>query len=117
MRARAKRLTDEIAQAALRDFRAGLKDLYGTMPPDLVVYGSYARDEATEDSDLDLLLVYSTPVNASLEIKRLVSLLADINLRYGMLLSVLPVSAAAYRESQGPFWRNVRREGVPVDAG
>ena len=46
MRARAKRLIDEIAQAALRDFRAGLKDLDGAMPPDLVVYGSYARDEA-----------------------------------------------------------------------
>ncbi len=117
MRVSAKGLTDEIAQAALRDFQAGLKDLYDGAPPDLVVYGSYAREEATEDSDLDVLLVYSRPVDASLEIKRLVALLADLNLRYGVLLSVLPVSMTAYRESQGPFWRNVRREGIPVSAG
>jgi uncharacterized protein len=109
-----KGLTDPLVQVALREFLAGLSRLYAGMPPDLVAYGSYARNEATEDSDLDLLLVYSRPVNPSLEIRHLVSLLADLNLRYGVLFSVLPVSADAYQQAQGPFWRNLRREGVPI---
>ncbi len=53
-------------------------------------------------------------MNPSQEIRRVVPLLAELNLRYGMLLSVLPQSSAEYEEGEGPFWRNVRREGVFV---
>ena len=82
-----------------------------------MAFGSYARGEATQESDVDLLLLYAYPVNPSQEISQLVSLLADLNLRYGLLISVLPMSDREYREAEGPFWRNVRREGVAIDAG
>ncbi len=108
-------LDDDLVRLTLRDFQAGLVSVYGSEAPDVVVYGSYARGEATEDSDLDLVLVFTRPVNPSEEIRQIVPLLADLNLRYGMLLSVLPVSREEYREGEGPFWRNVRREGVQLD--
>lgn len=111
-----KRLEDRPVRQALRELEAGLLDLYSSYPPRLVVYGSYARDEATQDSDLDLLLLYSHPVNASLEIGRIVPLLAELNLRYGLLISVLPVSEHDYREGKRPFLRNVRQEGVAIGA-
>jgi len=38
-------------------------------------------------------------------------ILADFNLRYGVLLSVLPVDENTLKTAEGPFWRNVRREG------
>jgi len=109
-------LEDKTVRLALHELETGLQELYGSYSPGLVVYGSYARDEATEDSDLDLLLLYSHPVNASLEIGRIVPLLAELNLRYGLLISVLPVSEHDYREGKGPFLRNVRQEGVAIDA-
>lgn len=108
-------LDDDLARLTLRDFQAGLASLYGTEAPTIVAYGSYARHEATEDSDLDLLLVFARPVTSSEEIRQVAPLLAELNLRYGMLLSVLPVSRDEYQEGEGPFWRNVRREGVPID--
>ncbi len=49
-------LADEVARAALREFQTGLQDLYGGTPSHPVVYGSDARDKATEDPDLDGLL-------------------------------------------------------------
>ncbi len=112
----AQRLKDELVQLTLRDFQAGLQLLYPKAPPDIIVYGSFARGEATEDSDLDLLLLYSRPVDTSREIMHLASLLADLNLRYGMLISVLPVSMSDYKRAEGPFWRNVRREGMAINA-
>jgi uncharacterized protein len=112
-----KQLEDRPVRLALRELKVGLLGLYGSYPPRLVAYGSYARDEATEDSDLDLLLLYSRPVNPSHEIARIVPLLAALHLQYGLLISVLPVSERDYRESEGPFWRNVRQEGVAIHAG
>jgi len=112
-----RQLEDGSVRLALDELEAGLQELYGSHSPGLVIYGSYARDEATEESDLDLLLLYPYPVNASREIARVVPLLAELNLRYGLLVSVLPVSEHDYRERQSPFWRNVRQEGVAIHAG
>lgn len=100
---------------ALRDLRTGLTEHYGSDSPSLVVYGSHARGDATKDSDLDVLLVYNHPVSPSLEIAQLVYLLADLNIRHDLLISILPVSAEDFRKAKGPFWRNVRREGVTVN--
>ncbi len=101
-------------QSALRDFGTGLELTYGLQRPLVVVYGSYPRGEANEDSDLDLLLLFSEPVNASREIDNLSSLLAELNLKYGLLLAVFPAWVGDYREGAGPFWRNVRREGIAL---
>jgi hypothetical protein len=43
-------------------------------------------------------------------------ILAKINLRYGELVSVLPVSAKDYQVRNTPFWVNIRQEVVSIDA-
>ena len=42
---------------ALSRFRAALEGRFGNRLRELVLYGSYARGEATEDSDVDVLVV------------------------------------------------------------
>gem|GEM_PF-4965256 len=41
-------------------------------------------------------------------------ILADFNLTYGVLISLLPVSAGAWRAAQGLFWGQVRREWIEI---
>jgi len=71
---------------ALRDLQAALRQLYGPQAPRLLLYGSYARGEANEASDVDVLLVYPEQVPAGGEIQRLCGILADLNLRYQVLI-------------------------------
>jgi uncharacterized protein len=78
----------------------------------LWLYGSQARGDAGPESDIDLLLVLADPQRPALEIDRIVDILADFNLRYGVLLSVLPVAEPWLQEGGGPFWRQVRAEGI-----
>ncbi len=102
-------------QAALKNFSDSLQGIYGSDAPQLVIYGSEARGQATGTSDIDILLVYERAVNPGEEIRRLSAVLADINLDYDLLISVLPVAEAEYQTATGPFWRNVRREGVMLE--
>ena len=98
--------------AILRELSAALRGRYGDRYVGLWLYGSEARGEAHAESDVDVLLVLRETSHPTREIDRIADILADFNLRYGVLLSVLPVAEDALKTAEGPFWRNVRREGI-----
>jgi uncharacterized protein len=101
-------------QAALRDLQAALRRMYGRRAPRLLLYGSYARGDAIQASDVDVLLLYPQRTPPGSEIQRLGGILADLNLRYQVLISVLPASRDDLQTAQGAFWDNIRREGIAL---
>ena len=100
--------------AVLGELADALRKRLGSRFAGLWLYGSQARGSAGPESDIDLILLLRTMERPGPEIDRIVDILADLNLRYGVLLSVLPVEAAQLAQAPGPFWRNVRREGRPA---
>lgn len=96
----------------LQTFSAALRERYRDQFVGLWLYGSQARGEARSESDVDLLLILREVSRPGREIDRIADLLTDFNLRYGVLLSVLPVDEQTLKTAEGPFWRNVRREGI-----
>ena len=105
---------EPVFQLALRDLRTGLRQIYDTRMPSVVLYGSYARNEAHEESDIDVLLLFSEDIRPGAEITRVSQLLADLNLHYEVLISVVPTTQNRYQSAEGPFWKNVRREGIEI---
>lgn len=97
-----------------KEFRAALERLYGQRLIKVILYGSWARNEATEDSDVDLLVVLEGDVQPGKEIGRMIDIITDINLKHNVLLSVYPASDRDYKSLKSPLLMNVRREGVPA---
>jgi len=89
-----------------------LQALYRERFVGLWLYGSQARGDASPESDIDVLLVLTGLDRPALEIDRYAGILADLNLRHGVLLSVIPVAQPELLEASGPFWRNARAEGI-----
>jgi predicted nucleotidyltransferase len=102
-------------QMALRELKNFLDKIYRPNSPEMWVYGSYVRQEETLQSDIDVLLLYPKKIHAGQEIERISPVLAELNLRYQFLISILPVSRTDYQQSSGVFWNNVRRERVHLD--
>ena len=100
----------------LRELQRALHQVYGAGAPIAIVYGSQARRNANAASDIDVLLIYPGEIRPGREIQRLRDVLARINLRYGELITVLPVSEKHYQVGNTPFWVNIRKEGVSIDA-
>lgn len=98
--------------AILRELSTALRGRYGDRYVRLWLYGSEARGEAHAESDVDVLLVLREISHPTREIDRITDILADFNLRYGVLISILPVAEDMLKTAEGPFWRNVRREGI-----
>ena len=96
----------------IKEFRKRAEELYGGRLKNIILYGSYARGHATEDSDIDLAVVLEGDVSPGREIDRLIDIITEINLNYGTLLSVYPVSEKDYDSLNSPLLLNIRREGI-----
>ena len=98
----------------LQEFRKKIEALYGERLADIILYGSWARGEATDESDIDVLVVLKGEVVPGREIDRMIDIITELNLEYGVLISVHPVSERDYSTLNSPLLLNVRREGVPA---
>jgi len=99
---------------ALEELKASLAEIYGPRFQGVYLYGSYARGDFRESSDIDLLILLSGPVNPYAEINRLSELLSDLCLRYDVLITVFPVPVEWLEQRKSPLFENVRREGVAL---
>jgi hypothetical protein len=99
-------------QEAVRKLETGLRDLYGERFRGLLLYGSYARGDAREGSDVDLLLLLEGSVNPAREILHLQDVEWPLSLEYDTVLSVMPVSAEAFEKAETLFLRAVRKDAV-----
>ncbi|MBI5233236.1 MAG: nucleotidyltransferase domain-containing protein [Deltaproteobacteria bacterium] len=98
----------------LSELKAELRRLYKDRLASVVLYGSYVREEADIDSDIDVAVVLNGKVLPGKEIDRMIDVITDINLKHNTLISVYPVSASSFRTVKSPLLLNLRSEGVKV---
>ncbi|MBU0488404.1 MAG: nucleotidyltransferase domain-containing protein [Bacteroidetes bacterium] len=79
----------------------------------LIVYGSYARGDNTETSDIDLLVLLEQDVVNRTDQKRIKYPLYDIEFSTGIIISPLVFSKKIWEtvHCKTPFYENVTREG------
>jgi len=98
----------------LKEFRAAVEVLYKERLKSIILYGSWARDEATDDSDIDLVVVLAGEVGPCEEIDRMADIFTDLNLEHNVLIAVYPVSESDFDKVESPLLINVRKEGIAV---
>ena len=105
---------DERIRSIVQRVKGFLEKKYGSRLRAVILYGSHARGTATEDSDVDLLVVVDDTLRPD-EVRRSLSdLLLDILLEEGELVSVVVLPESFYKSYNSPFLLNVKGEGVPV---
>ncbi|MCX6578668.1 MAG: nucleotidyltransferase domain-containing protein [Candidatus Aminicenantes bacterium] len=83
----------------------------------IILFGSYARGEHDNESDIDILVLVDDE-----EPKRynneLVDFEVDLTIKYGVLPSIIIRNTHYFNENKGviPFYRNVEQEGVEIYA-
>jgi len=98
----------------LSDIKEILKDLYKDRLKQVILYGSYARNEQREDSDIDLAIIIQGDIHPFEEIDRIVDKIYDFELEHNVLFSIHPISYDKFENNNNIFLANVKEEGVSI---
>ncbi|MFC0181427.1 Nucleotidyltransferase domain-containing protein [Pseudarcicella hirudinis] len=97
------------------DLKASMSELYGENFDKLILYGSYARGDFNEDSDIDfLLLLKNKEVKFGNEIIKIGKYRSNLGLKHGTKLSIFPISSYKFNSTEKLFYQNIKREGIEL---
>lgn len=99
---------------AVNNFIEGIRELYGEELEEIILYGSRARGDADEESDIDLLVVLKDFDDFWKEFRKISDLSSEVSYNYEVVLSAIPVKRKDYEFQMSPLMLNVRREGIAI---
>ncbi len=102
-------LSEDIREELIR----GLISIFHNNISMIILYGSVARNEATDESDIDVAIIVKNQMDDDTK-KQFVSWTADMDIRYERVFSIVDIQESNMMkwEKVLPFYQNIRKEGV-----
>ena len=108
-----KRIPKNI-QLILGEVKKRLKNIYGAKLKDIILYGSYARGDFTEESDIDIIILLENMEDISTERDRFFNDIWELDLKNDILISIIPFKKDEFELRRLPLILNVKKEGILV---
>jgi predicted nucleotidyltransferase len=94
------------------------KDVYSLLKnsvKQLTLYGSYARGDYSNDSDIDIYLLYDETTITNID-DLISEISVDYQLKYGIMINIYDMSISYYNKYKNisPLIKNIEREGVNI---
>lgn len=104
-----------IIRKIANEYKDQLQGLYKDELVELILFGSYARGDNWEESDIDFAIalgdLYANPTK---EIFKIAPISSRLSLKYDMMLSSLPVSHHKKQTSMEGIYQEIRKEGIVI---
>lgn len=101
----------------LSELTKSYQKTYGSNLQKVILYGSYARGDCQEDSDIDVAaIVKGSRRELQDELKKVWNVSHDLGLEYGTIVSptVIPYDEYESMKDDLPYYRNIESEGVVI---
>lgn len=98
----------------LKQLKTGLARVYGDELNALYLYGSFARGENMDGSDLDVVVILKDFERRAAEIRRTSDLIGDLSLDYEITVSPLFLRENEWTTNKFSLLRNIKAEGVAL---
>ncbi len=93
-------------EQAIKEFVDALKSKYKGRVKKIILFGSYARGDYTEESDIDILIV------GEVDFDYVIDLCTKLLLKYGVVINAIVESEEQFNKRiNWSFHRNVLEEG------
>lgn len=109
--------TENQLSEILEIISAESKTVFGEKLHSVILFGSYARGDYEEESDIDVLVLADlSPKELSKYRSHIDSLCGELLIKYGVVVSVIEKDLVSYNKYSNvlPFYQNIQREGVKI---
>ena len=101
----------------LERYREAVSQILGERLKRIILYGSYARGDFKQDSDMDIMILADIqPEEISNLADRIYDITYDFEVKYEMEINPSIQSIQVYEQWKGvyPFFMNIEKDGVAV---
>jgi predicted nucleotidyltransferase len=98
----------------LQNFQADLLKVYGEHLQKIILFGSYARGDFRESSDIDLLLLFDEYDNITPKDDEIYDKIAAIILENKYVISLIPTTLHLFETKKAPLYLNIKKEGIEL---
>lgn len=105
-------------QDIILEFSQQVKQIIGSSLVKVILYGSYARGDYRDNSDIDIMVLTTlTDDEIKKTEKEIFNLAFDFQMEYGVDISVTVKNEEHFNYWLGvlPFYNNVQREGIVLN--
>lgn len=99
------------------EIQKDLKNLFGNRLKKIILYGSYAKNKQTNESDIDFfVLVDESEENLRKDRYRIAEVMTKLSLSHDVLVSITEDALSRFMEYSEilPFYKNIKDEGVTI---
>lgn len=104
-----KMLSDEM----VKEIISGLTNIFNEDIEAIILYGSVARQEETQESDVDIAIVVNCQMNEEVS-KQFISWSAGLDLKFNKVFSIIDIEKERLNKWGDilPFYKNIKEEGI-----
>ena len=95
------------------DLIHGLIDIFSSNILAVILYGSVARNDNTDDSDIDIVIIIKNEMDDATK-ERFIHWSAELDLRYDRVFSIIDIQEENMEKWGNvlPFYQNIQKEGI-----
>jgi predicted nucleotidyltransferase len=101
----------------LADVKKEVLKLFGDKLEQLVLFGSYARNEQDPESDIDIMILVDESDSTLRKYNdKIANIMTDLSLKYNTFISLTEETYSRYNEYLDilPFFQNINNEGIEI---
>ena len=102
-----------LSEKMKEDLICGLRLIFGNAIQTIILYGSVARNEATEESDVDIAIIITNEIDEETKDK-FINWAAELDIRFNQVFSVVDIPEERMKKWGKilPFYKNIEEEGI-----
>ena len=98
----------------LNETRKELRRIYPDRLKEIILFGSYARGDFLDGSDIDVVLLLENLTDIFMEREKYFPIICRISLENDTVVSIVPFDFDEFQRKRTPLILNIKKEGIPL---
>lgn len=102
-----------LSSIIVNELISGLTEIFQDKISRIILFGSVARNEATEESDVDIAIIITNEIDEETKDK-FINWAAELDIRFNQVFSIVDISEERMKKWGKilPFYKNIEEEGI-----